>query len=705
MKKNIITFFVFTNTFYFISCSLRLEGKFNPDEQIMEVIDEDFYDQTTTYDYDARESDDIPLEDAIGDEIDRCEDGLTLCGNECVDLSSDVSNCGSCGNQCPSGPHSIPVCRNRICGIQCDPGWSNLDGNLENGCEIECVPSTPPEEVCDGRDNDCNGAIDDSFDCAQGSSVSCTTSCGTTGTGTCTDSCEIPSPENCTPPNEICNGIDDNCNNTCDEGFDCCAGTNQTQSCGNCGTKTLSCNSSCRWEEGACTGEGVCTPGTTQTQPCGNCGIKTLTCNSSCQWDEGPCTNEGVCSPGATQDCAIDSCNGTQTCSDSCEWQDCVIPVPSNDTCSTPQTITSGTTVNGTTCGAQNDYTFRCDDGNGRDVVYSFNVSQRSFVTLSTCGGASWDTVLNIARADTCPPSSILLCNDDYPGCWPQSGLNAVLNPGEYYVIVDGWDANSYGDFSLSFNAVPASNDQCSGAIDITSIPIILDDTTSATSDTGQSCEGSGANGVWYRFTLTQQEVVYLDTLDGNSWDSVITVKSGSCTGPNVLCNDDSCTTQRSQIAGVLDAGIYYILVSGFNASDYGPLVLRFNHSRCPGARLLNQGANSGNTTGQGADTRSSCGGNSAPDVPYYFTLCPGEHNVTLYTCGDGQDWDSVIYLRSGFGGICGSYEITCNDGGCSGGSWRRSRIDETIWGPGLLFAIVDGISGANGSYTLTASY
>jgi hypothetical protein len=29
-----------------------------------------------------------------------CEPGLSLCGETCVDLNTDDSNCGSCGNQC-----------------------------------------------------------------------------------------------------------------------------------------------------------------------------------------------------------------------------------------------------------------------------------------------------------------------------------------------------------------------------------------------------------------------------------------------------------------------------------------------------------------------------------------------------------------------------------------------------------------------------
>src|SRR5690606_13387545 len=103
----------------------------------------------------------------------------------------------------------------------------------------------PPAETCNGMDDDCDGAPDDGFACALGASVSCTTSCGTTGSGACTSACAIPSGAACTPPAEVCNGVDDDCDGTRDEGFACAAGQSAscTTSCGSTGTGT--CTSAC----------------------------------------------------------------------------------------------------------------------------------------------------------------------------------------------------------------------------------------------------------------------------------------------------------------------------------------------------------------------------------------------------------------------------------------------------------------------------
>ncbi|MFH1436878.1 MAG: hypothetical protein ABIJ56_14315 [Pseudomonadota bacterium] len=88
----------------------------------------------------------------------------------------------------------------------------------------------PPAETCDGIDNDCDGNCDNGWACCRGSSGSCTTTCGSTGTRTCSSSCTWSS---CAAPSETCNGVDDNCDTIVDEGFDDGYEPNQT-----CGTAT-----------------------------------------------------------------------------------------------------------------------------------------------------------------------------------------------------------------------------------------------------------------------------------------------------------------------------------------------------------------------------------------------------------------------------------------------------------------------------------
>jgi hypothetical protein len=74
-------------------------------------------------------------------------------------------------------------------------------------------------EVCDAQDNNCSGASDETFTCAVGANVACTTTCGTMGTGTCTATCEVPDAGWCSPPSEVCNGMDDDCDGHVDNGI------------------------------------------------------------------------------------------------------------------------------------------------------------------------------------------------------------------------------------------------------------------------------------------------------------------------------------------------------------------------------------------------------------------------------------------------------------------------------------------------------
>lgn len=63
--------------------------------------------------------------------------GFATCKNERTSFSSDPNNCGSCGAQCPSGPHSQRICKSGTCSIFCNTRESrDCDGNSSNGCEI-----------------------------------------------------------------------------------------------------------------------------------------------------------------------------------------------------------------------------------------------------------------------------------------------------------------------------------------------------------------------------------------------------------------------------------------------------------------------------------------------------------------------------------------------------------------------------------------
>jgi hypothetical protein len=183
--------------------------------------------------------------DINGDPSDGCEyecidTGAELCDgvdNDCdmaidegFDLTTDVDNCGSCGNVC-SYPHAGALCAGSTCGMGvCDANFYDIDLDPGTGCEYACIDTGA--EVCDLTDNDCDGAVDDGD---PGGGVNCGTDDGicTFGTTAC-----IAGELQClggTPPDvESCNGIDDDCDSTIDNGFDKLNDPRYCESCAGC---------------------------------------------------------------------------------------------------------------------------------------------------------------------------------------------------------------------------------------------------------------------------------------------------------------------------------------------------------------------------------------------------------------------------------------------------------------------------------------
>ncbi|MGE0792435.1 MAG: putative metal-binding motif-containing protein [Sandaracinaceae bacterium] len=154
-------------------------------------------------------------------------------------------------------------------------------------CDAMCgIPTAcePPDETCNGLDDDCDGQRDEAFACARGGAVACTTSCGSTGAGVCSDACELPDAAACTPPVETCNGVDDDCDTIPDDGFACAAGFTVpcSTTCGTAGTRV--CTSSC-------------TLPTSCTAPAETCNLMDDDCDSR--------VDEGTTTTGAPHDIGV----------------------------------------------------------------------------------------------------------------------------------------------------------------------------------------------------------------------------------------------------------------------------------------------------------------------------------------------------------------------------------------------------------------
>ena len=161
-------------------------------------------------------------------------------------------------------------------------------------------------EICDGKDNDCNGMTDENL------LQECTTACGK-GIEKCVDGqwkdCSAPAPQQ-----EICDNVDNDCNGQTDDGVSCDCTPPDSKTCG--------------IEEGECyPGTQICDGGT--WGPCGGdsyVGPMDETCNNKDDDCDGE-TDEGL-----VQDCQTACGDGKEVCKEGA-WKDCTAPEPTDEVC------------------------------------------------------------------------------------------------------------------------------------------------------------------------------------------------------------------------------------------------------------------------------------------------------------------------------------------------------------------------------------
>ncbi|MCU0657003.1 MAG: MopE-related protein [Polyangiaceae bacterium] len=209
-----------------------------------------------------------------------------------IDTSSDVNNCGTCGNKCNS-TNGTATCDNGVCKIAaCNAGFGNCDNNAANGCETN---TNTANNNCGTCGNVCN---------AQNGGAIC--SGGTCGVSSCNNGfadCD----------NNVANGCEvvlaTNINNCGACGNACSSNNAQSTSC-----SASKCNPVCNPGFGDCDnlGPNGCETNTTNNvNNCGGCGIKCVTTNAtgaSCSASK--CVFQ--CNPGFA-DCDNNPANGCET--------------------------------------------------------------------------------------------------------------------------------------------------------------------------------------------------------------------------------------------------------------------------------------------------------------------------------------------------------------------------------------------------------
>jgi hypothetical protein len=89
-----------------------------------------------------------------------CAPGLRDCGSlklnstarNCVDVLTDVNNCGGCHLKCfATLPHGGGVCSYGSCSYTCEQGWGDCNGNPDDGCETNLMADPNNCGGCGGQ--------------------------------------------------------------------------------------------------------------------------------------------------------------------------------------------------------------------------------------------------------------------------------------------------------------------------------------------------------------------------------------------------------------------------------------------------------------------------------------------------------------------------------------------------------------------------
>lgn len=639
-------------------------------------------------------------------------------------------------------------CVGVVCGagIDCVAGrCSSRDGGVgdagpgDAGLDAATVDVGPPDAGCAS-----DLACDDHLACTHDACV--TGACTHTPddalcmTGTTCDVTTGCPPRSCTADADcddhlFCNGVEtcvsmacaaassgacddsDNCTtDTCDEAADTCAhATRDADMDGfgdvNCPAVGGVANTDCVDSDATISPDAIDACDGIDNDCSGTCD----SLNTCCRGAVGPC--QTTCDTPGTM-------SGTRVCTGTCSWSACSPPA---ETCN----------------GRDDDCNGACDDGAGvccagattpcmtscRSMGTQVCAADCSFTgsvctpPAETCNGTDDDCDSIVDEGFTCAVGTTRACTTSCTStglqtCDVTCGWGACVPPTE---VCNGVDDNCVGGIDEGCGACSS----CPGATTVTGTGGRYDVTLGASSTTSGTCGGAGPEAT-LTFTTTAVSDVLIAT-HGATQNTVVYVRSCTCTGSEIGCNDDADGRTSSVLRlTALAAGTYDVIVdSAAGASGSVPVDIYISPTTampsdtCGNAQPIAPGATTlmGSTTGYGNDydlaiSSTGCpysGGGDAEDRVYYFYL-PTARTVSFNGCNTTSNYDQAIYIRSVCNDATLAMQPACNDDGCTGsrngcGPALRSSTSVAL-SAGLYYLVVDGYGGTcqSGTYQFSVS-
>ncbi len=325
--------------------------------------------------------------------------------------------------------------------------------------------------------------------------------------------------------------------------------------------------------------------------------------------------------------------------------------------------------------------------GAGAELAYEIYVEEPVIMVATTdLTGTAFDTILYV-RERCGDMTTELGCNDDATPDTRRSTLTEALDPGFYYLIVDGDAAGTSGGFNLKVEFFAGVGTDCTGNPDICVA--------------GTACRTiEGGSNPTCEFPICS------DNREDDGDDLTDYPNDPGCESPEDMDEADICDTDPANAAcpacwnGMDD--------DGDNLTDF------LMDPDCESASQLVEGCateadpigtivgpvTTGSTVGLTNDFDAMCTSSAGPDKVFLLNLPAAATTLQIDTIG--TSFDTALMVKSS---DCGATDLACDDDGAG----VQSMITQADFSGGTVPAgsyviIVDGYgspTGTSGSFTL----
>ena len=331
--------------------------------------------------------------------------------------------------------------------------------------------------------------------------------------------------------------------------------------------------------------------------------------------------------------------------------------------CAEPIPLTDDESVSGDTQSGTHTMHGSCASGEAPELVYTLTVERRSQVSVNV--QSSFDGALYLLRECGATQTEIA-CNDD-AGDTSSSRIDTTLEPGNYFVVVDGYGGNA-GAFELSVSRTPLQPIArvCGDALALPFGQPVTGSTDSRADQFQSTCAG-GARSPDQVYQIDVPNRSRIRIRQQSDHDGVLHLRRECADADTeIACNDDRSDPQHSVVAAILDPGRYFVYADGFqgHSGNYtleAQITSAAGGSGAPGDTCQDRAIAPidepfpADTFGATDQFQGSCGGQDSPDLSYRIRVGARSR---LRVTANHSEFGGVMYLQR----TCGdaASEVAC---------------------------------------------